>query len=382
MEYLGEFLSPQNSIAQDQDTLIKYFYFRPELYEDPNADLENIFIIKEMAQFPKRYDLLSENPLYAVDTIEVSKRVSDEEPGVKKVSYVVTANYDLLENIRKKESSGGGGGGGDDTEEDTTNVTVDINGEKVTKSTPPWNYKGTWSSNALEKKVPFISGYNEFNSLTVPVINTAGQLLTSETKKFQLELTYTKSFESANSVLDNLMNCATNNNEFDLYHDARPAFPSGTLLVYPPNCNLQYWEHDVDVSGVVSSVITPYVNYSIKFLYDPDGHDKHLLNMGTFARFDEGIERIYKITIVTPNGDVIQGYPKYVSLSEALRLKVTAENQGNTPSVETVSDPVPLTNNGEIDLSKLSNPTSSLSWPIISFKQYPSMNFQTLPIHN
>ena len=73
------FLSPTNSIGIDEDRLVKYFYFRPDNYEDPDADLENIFIIKSLEQFPKRYDLLAENNAYAVDTIEVSKRISDEE---------------------------------------------------------------------------------------------------------------------------------------------------------------------------------------------------------------------------------------------------------------------------------------------------------------
>jgi hypothetical protein len=39
MQYLGEFLSPTNSISQDQDKLVKYFYFRPDKYENPEADL-------------------------------------------------------------------------------------------------------------------------------------------------------------------------------------------------------------------------------------------------------------------------------------------------------------------------------------------------------
>ena len=110
MQYLGEFLSPNNSIAQDQDKLIKYFYFRPDKYDDPDADLENIFIIKAMEEFPKRLDKLAENEEYAIESIEVSKKLGDDEIGVQDVSYVVTATYDLLENINKREDAGGGGG--------------------------------------------------------------------------------------------------------------------------------------------------------------------------------------------------------------------------------------------------------------------------------
>lgn len=105
MQYLGDFLSPSNSIGLGEDKLVKYFYFRPDKYEDPTADLENIFIIKAMEEFPQRYDLLAENNLYAVDTIEVSKKISDDEMGVEAVSYIVTAHYDLLTNIQAREDS-------------------------------------------------------------------------------------------------------------------------------------------------------------------------------------------------------------------------------------------------------------------------------------
>ena len=127
MQYLGEYLAPVNSIALDSDTLTKYFYFRPDMYDNPDADLENIFIIKNMQQFPKRYDLLSENNLYAVDTIEVNKKVTEEEGDAnKKVSYVVVASYDLLENIRSRENQNSGG----DSANADAEINVDKNGQK------------------------------------------------------------------------------------------------------------------------------------------------------------------------------------------------------------------------------------------------------------
>lgn len=169
MQYLGDFLSPSNSIGLDEDKLVKYFYFRPDKYEDPTADLENIFIIKAMEQFPKRYDLLSENNLYAVDTIEVSKKISDDEMGVKAVSYIVTANYDLLTNIRAREDSGGTDSG--DTGD--TKPELDEDGNLKTPATPPWKNPAKWSWQGTTVVVPFTKAYTSAGVKNIDVLNSA-----------------------------------------------------------------------------------------------------------------------------------------------------------------------------------------------------------------
>ena len=234
MEFLGEFLSPNNSIAQDQDKLTKYFYFRPDKYDNPDADLENIFIIREMDEFPKRLDKLAENEAYAIESIEVSKRVSDDQVGVQDVSYVVTATYDLLENIKKREDQGGGGSS---SSSDTSSEKVDENGNGVTSETKPWEYRAKWNFQPLEVAVPFKKAYgvngNYTGSANVNVLNSAKCMLLAETKRYQLEITYQKNYASPQKW-ESILRPYTNQNSFDLDFDYRGSFPAGTLLLLPP----------------------------------------------------------------------------------------------------------------------------------------------------
>ena len=207
MQYLGEYLAPVNSIALDSDTLTKYFYFRPDMYDNPDADLENIFIIKNMQQFPKRYDLLSENNLYAVDTIEVNKKVTEEEGDAnKKVSYVVVASYDLLENIRSRENQNSGG----DSANADAEINVDKNGSLVTKETLPWELQPEWSFDHKSTTVPFLFGYDLSGNPTIPVVNSAGSKLLSETEKYQLQITYRDNFQQLNMDLTGIMQPVVN----------------------------------------------------------------------------------------------------------------------------------------------------------------------------
>lgn len=169
MEFLGCWLSPTNSISLDSDKLEKLFYFRPDKYDDPDADLENILAIKAHESFPKRYDLLEENNSYAVDTIEVAKKLSNDDLGIEKVSFVVTAEYDLLTNILAREA--GGEEPSDDSNESESEF--DEDDAKVTKATPPWKLKAKFNWNYQEKQVPLLSGFNDYNNPTIPIVNTA-----------------------------------------------------------------------------------------------------------------------------------------------------------------------------------------------------------------
>ena len=193
MQYLGEFLSPTNNISQGQDQLTKYFYFRPDKYDNPDADLENIFIIKAMPQFPKRLDRLSENNAYAVDSIQVSKKVEDDSSSIKEVSYVVTATYDLWENIDKRDAQV------DENESNTeinNSYDVDEDGNQVNSTTPPWKMKATWNFQPIEVVLPFTKAYNytsgaeRWSGRDVDVVNGARDVLLAETQRYQLEIIF------------------------------------------------------------------------------------------------------------------------------------------------------------------------------------------------
>jgi hypothetical protein len=268
MKFLGEFLSPNNLIAQDQDKLTKYFYFRPDKYDDPDADLENIFIIKAMEEFPKRLDKLAENEAYAIESIEVSKRVSDDQIGVTDVSYVVTATYDLLENIQKREQSSGG-----ESSNESSSGKVDEDGNSVTAQTKPWQQRAKWNFQPIEVVVPFRKAYG-LNGVyrgapVVDVLNSAHCMLLSETKKYQVEITYQKSYKEP-QIWEGITRPYTNENDVDLNFDYRGSFPAGTLLLLPATYSTEWYEDVVDGE----KKWTRYYSYTVKMIYDYRGHDK------------------------------------------------------------------------------------------------------------
>lgn len=385
MQYLGEFLSPNNSISQDQDKLTKYFYFRPDKYENPDADIENIFIIKGMNEFPKRLDLLAENSAYAIESIEVSKRVSDEETGVKNVSYVVTATYDLLENISKRENSGGGGSPSAEAESSSS---VDINGNKVTADTKPWEMRGKWSFKPIETVVPFLAGYNvplnatEWgdNEKTVNVVNKAGTRILAETKRYQLEITYQKNYQYSQDTWENMLGCYINSDEFNCAYDYRGAFQPMTLLILPPTNSIEFYEETYTENGVEKKRWTPYFSYTVTMIYDPQKHVKKLLNVGTMAKFGGPLpfEQIYQVTVTNESGTILDGYPKYTSASDALREHQMQSKSGNVVSVEAVSEPLPLTATGGIDYAAMRDPLNN-PYVTLPFIEYPGRKFSTLP---
>lgn len=390
MQYLGEFLSPNNSIAQDQDKLTKHFYFRPDKYDDPNADLENIFIIKEMEQFPKRLDKLAENEAYAIESIEVSKRVSDDQIGVTDVSYVVTATYDLLTNIKKREDSGGGGGGSSSSSsEDNSGTKVDEDGNKVTAETPPWKQRAKWNFQPIEVTVPFTKAYGRDSSYSqqarFDVINSAKCLLLGETKRYQMEITYQKNYKEAQSW-EWIDRPYTNFYNFDLNFDYRGSFLSGTLLIFPPAYSREWHEQDkVDKDGQPTGEkeLVDYFSYTVKMIYDPEGHDKKFLDVGTYAIFsgDTKPSQIWEVTIVDENGVVENGgQPKYTSASEALKLQAQALKSGKSVNASPVTEPLPLTG-GAIHLAAIQDPYNN-PYNTISYVQYQKYDFSTLPFKN
>jgi hypothetical protein len=276
MQFLGEFLSPSNTIGLDEDKLTKYFYFRPDKYEDPTADLENIFIIKAMEQFPKRYDLLTENNLYAVDTIEVSKKISDDEMGIEAVSYIVTAHYDLLTNIKAREASSQPSEGDDSGEDDAPEL--DEDGNKITPETPPWKKPAKWGWQGTSVVVPFTKAYTAAGAKTIDVLNTAGDLLIAETEKNRIEITYSKSYQTIQSKFDSLLQPYVNSTAYNppgMILKNR-TFPAGTLKVLVPQYSIDYWEQ-TNEDGTTELV--PYHTYNVTLVYDFDGWKKQLLNV-------------------------------------------------------------------------------------------------------
>lgn len=400
MEYLGEFLSPQNNISLDQDQIIKYFYFRPGNYDDPEADIENIIALKQEEEFPKRYDPLTEMPEYQVDTISVSKRVTDEEPGVKQVSYIVTATYDLSGNIKKREETGSSSGGSSSpSEEPSTGGTsfIDEDGNKIVGEIFPWKQRATWSTQPIELTVPFIKAYNYvqddvWGEQNVDVLNSAKSRILAETRKYQLEITYTKNYEEP-QTWDTLLTPYLNADDFDLDFDFRGSFNPKQLLLLPPSCNRQYGEFtkydsdgnpEVDNDGNTIKEIKPYYTYTVRMIFDPDGHDKTLLDVGTYAIFGSETKpsQIWEVSVVSADGVVENnGQSRYTSATEALKIQSQGLAAGKTVYAAPVSEPLPLNQDGTIFLSAITDPVNN-PYRTLTYTPYAGINFADLPFKN
>lgn len=388
MQYLGEFLSPTNSISADSDTLVKYFYFRPDQYDNPDADLENIFIIKQMSQFPKRLDKLAENELYVVDTIEVSKRVSDEEVGVKKVSYIVTATYDLLSNLNKGSSGGGGGSNDEEDEGPKLEVAVDTEGNKVTRDTPPWKLRGTWNVQPVAVQIPFLKSVADFGETVYDITNTAGDRIEAVTQKYRFEFTYTKNYQFTQFEWDNITKPLVNNDMITFIPGSR-TYSAGELLILPPSLQKNYWEYtakvndkgDQDPNGTQEKkFVEEYYTYTIRMTSDSDGWNKELLNIGTRAKFKEGkpAQQIYQLTVQAANGTIGDAYPKYTSIEEVMNERMKSEKNKSIVSAVAVTEPLPLDDDGKIFQAAITDPVNN-PYKVLSFKQYLTTAFTDFP---
>lgn len=157
MELLGSFLSPTNNISANSDKIVKYFYYRPDMYEGSSTQYEDIFDLKAVENFPQRLDELEENPDYVIDTIDISKKVDDQSEGIKKISYIVTCTYDLKTNL-----SGGGSGSELDDEDNP-----------VTGDTLPWKLRARIDWQPIQVTVPFLKAYNGSGQRNLDVVNRA-----------------------------------------------------------------------------------------------------------------------------------------------------------------------------------------------------------------
>lgn len=195
-----------------------------------------------------------------------------------------------------------------------------------------------------------------------------------------MEINYQKNYQNTQYNFDVLTEPYTNAGSLS-WTSILPekVFPSGTLMILPPAYSRELWEHQEEVNGVVSSVVTPYHSYSVKFLFNPKGWDKTLLNIGTRAKFTTNkAEQIYRLTVSTSAGTPVSGYPKYTSLTEVIQEQAKAIQNNQVVGYEAVSSPLPLDQNGYLDTSALNS--SSYRYRTVSFKVYRSTDFSVFPI--
>lgn len=371
MNYIGEYLLTNNSIANKSDTVQKQFIFTPDMYNVPSSDLENIFAVKNNEHMPHRYDTLSENSDYIIDTIEISKKVTQDDGDPDKFcSYIVTATYDKAENVRERDA--GGGSSSDNDKND-----VDEDGNKVTENTPPWKRRATVNFQTVEVKIPFKKAYatSSSTSATVDVLNKANQTLTADTSRYRQEISFTKNVTSRQTKWDKLVP-VVNSDEFHFTFEGTSitsmTYPSGTVLFLPPAYQLNFW------APPSASTATPtgYLSYNLRMIYDPEGWDKKLLNVGTWAKFSANgePEQIYKETIISGGTSTIN----FVNLSTALQHQKQYNNNSNVNySFEAVTEDIPLKADGTVWKEALLNPAQN-PYLVLNFIQYKAESFLNL----
>ena len=118
-------------------------------------------------------------------------------------------------------------------------------------------------------------------------------------------------------------------------------------------------------------------------LYDYTNWDKKLLNVGNRARFGNTndnynvkSETIYQLTVMNQSGSIIQG-PAYTNAAGVLKQKVKNKNNKNIIQAEIVNQPLPLTPEGQIYYSAITNP--NLAYFQISFQEFWSISFSYFP---
>ena len=362
MIYLGEFLSVTNKITLDSDTVTKYFYYRPERYDDHSAELENIFTLRALSGFPQIGDTLSENPNYVINNIDIAKRVDDTNTGVKNVSYVVTCTYELPTASSSKSNA------------DKQKVKKDKNGNVVTEKTPPWYYENTFTKTPVQVEVPFIKAYDTITNLpTVDVINKAGKRLISSTTRYRFEFNVKVNSQTQLSYFENLSGCMINDANWTPITKGMTTFKEKTCLIFPTTYSKLSWQ--APTSGTMPGEIYDYYEYNVKFIYDPEGWDKKLLNIGTWAKFysDQPAEQIYSYR--TKDGQNWSSL-QYGDLADVERAKMDFSPSGVT--FEKVNEPLPLTLSGNVDTLAITLPDLN-PYEVLNFQEYPKYSFANFP---
>lgn len=274
----------------------------------------------------------------------------------------------------EEEPSDDGGTSDDKYDEDDT---------KVTKATPPWKLKAKFSYQYQERQVPLLSGFSANNNPTVAIVTTAGDYIETMTSKYIMEINYQKNYETTQYNFDVLMEPYTNSEALQ-FTSILPekTFPSGTLLILPPTYSRELWETETTNNGVTSTVITPYHSYSVKLLYNPDGWMKRLLNCGVRAKFSGTTsEQIYNLTLTDSNGIIMEGYPKYVSLSEVVAAQNLSKSNNTVVGYEAITSPVFLDENGKISLYAQTGSDAASRYKSLEFKVYKSTSFSVFPFY-
>ena len=157
---------------------------------------------------------------------------------------------------------------------------TDVNGNKVTSDTPPWLLRPeNISFTYPEVTVPFKVAYDSKGKLTVPVVNTAGNVLTATKSVFNAQMSFTFATKSW-SPENGLKYGNTLNSKSEKICGVK--FPANTAMLLPPEATYVTVYQDGS-----TQIKWEYWNVTVNLLIDISEtvFARKLLNIGDRARF-------------------------------------------------------------------------------------------------
>ena len=159
---------------------------------------------------------------------------------------------------------------------------TDINGQKVTDETPPWNLRPeNIDFKYPETTIPFTTAYNNENKLSVPVRNAAGDRIVATKSVFNIQMSF--SFATKKWDPEKALEFAGTLNKNSEKVCGLKLEPYSALLMPAESSYVRVYENGS------KKIKWEYWNVNITILIDSTGmlHRRFLLNVGDRAKFKQ-----------------------------------------------------------------------------------------------
>lgn len=350
--------------TDDRYTFNVYYYFQPSEYIQwaKNGNLSNIPYSAQIisnVNFPKVNDYLPSplNNFYIKQITNITNLNSEDNP--QAVSYAVVQCL-----VQNKKSS-----------QQQAQQIQSGQSETSERGLKPWE-RGVDDLSYTPRlgSIPMEWAYGDNNEKT-PVQTTAGQLIQNlTTDGYSASITWTYRTKSSTSwIVDTPVVNKNDQTILDRYF-----IKAGCGLFMPPTVrDLYYFENENDKAGEL------YYEWSFEILFNPRGHKVEIYNAGTQCRRNGKLYDICTWYVYDP-ANPGQTEKKYGIYSEMIVQKKAVEeyNSSLTEGSETktftgdfISQPVPLTEAGDIDTNAINGGEKY----ILQFNKYPVLDWPNFP---
>jgi len=335
--------------VSDRWTFNRYMYFKPDQYDkwSKGQSYTGVPYSAELIGNPNipsagTYLTGSLSSFYVNDIVSINN-LTEEEHG-DACSYAVV----IIEYENKAGSSGSG----------SSSERVDY----------PWNKPvDDFSIVSQELQIPFTQGKKEGSNDVVPVATTAGQVLYGFTTSIYTQrLTWTYNCLPGDTY--GITAPIVNNRDYTLFSVFTIA--TGTGLLLPPGYKRMWYYKNGSSNG------TRYSQWSFEIIVNPLGWDLEILNAGTQAKFNNNLVDVCSWYVFDPTQQNAAPQKQYGSFNDMMSAKraVDAHNKNITDKSQHqiwhgdyVQNPVPLTENGEVDTGAIANPANTFK---LKYKKY------------